>query len=512
MIADMPYATASQSQPRPLWSVAALTLGILAVGLAWTGFQQTDDLFYAEAASGWAKHGWFVSENHWGLRHMIVLPMALLFRLFGPGEAMLVAPMVVYVALLAGLVGTIAARVAGGLAAILAAMLIVTLPLVATAASYVTTDVPEAVFVLASALIFYRALERRQRGTALLAGVFAGMAFITRETTLALIAFYGVLFLANYGRDRAAYVWLGAGFCLVASLDTLYLWSATGDPLHRFAITQRGVEGDNPLTTTRVGDGFFNAFGVIEAPRWLQGALMLFTQQTIGLLPWFAVPAAILVLRRPATTPQGRLLRYFGLLGLVWFVILNWVLISLWVLPRYNVVPLAVLAICLGVALAALFQQGRRWLPGSLLALVLLGNLGLLALGGRDTIHGERSYALALRTYPDALVRTDSNTRNAADWLLLVDGTAGRAETGPPVPGGLYFFNPAPRRNWAAEWPVQQPDPSWQEVAAFAEPARPTAWLVNWLGLDRTLPKGVLGKLAPIPRRPVLYRIPTQPG
>jgi len=203
MIADMPYATASQSQPRPLWSVAALTLGILAVGLAWTGFQQTDDLFYAEAASGWAKHGWFVSENHWGLRHMIVLPMALLFRLFGPGEAMLVAPMVVYVALLAGLVGTIAARVAGGLAAILAAMLIVTLPLVATAASYVTTDVPEAVFVLASALIFYRALERRQRGTALLAGVFAGMAFITRETTLALIAFYGVLFLANYGRATA---------------------------------------------------------------------------------------------------------------------------------------------------------------------------------------------------------------------------------------------------------------------------------------------------------------------
>ena len=416
--------------PRLLWLFAAGLLALAAVGLSWAGFQQTDDLYYAEAAAGWAESGWFIADHHWGLRHMIVLPMALLFGLFGRSEFTLVAPMIGYVALLAVLVGMIAARVGGWLAALLAMLFTLALPVVATAASYVSTDVPEAVFVLASALLFHGALHRRHRGAALLAGICAGLAFITRETTLALVAFYGLLFLANYGRDRWAYVWLGAGFCLVAGIDTLFLWSGTGDPLYRIAVTRKGVDGDNPLTSTRVGDGFFNAFGVIEAPRWIQGPLMLFTSQAIGPLPWLAVPAAILVLRRSAATPEVGLLRYFGVLGLLWFVILNWLLVSLWVLPRYNIVPLAVLAICLGTALARLFAQRRIWLPAAGLGFVLLGDFALLASGGRDAIHGERSLARALRAYPAAMVRTDPSTRLAADWLLLLDGTARPASQG----------------------------------------------------------------------------------
>jgi 4-amino-4-deoxy-L-arabinose transferase-like glycosyltransferase len=486
----------------------ALGLGLLAIALAWTGFQQTDDLSYADAAWSWAERGWFLGENHWALRHMIVLPLAALFRLFGRSEAMLVAPMLVYVGLLAALGGLIAARIAGGLAGALAAALIVTLPVVANAASYVTTDVPEAFFVLASAFVFHRALEGRRRVVALLAGALAGMAFITRETTLALIVFYGLLFLANYGRDRWAYVWLGAGFCLVFGMDALFLWAGSGDPLYRFAITRKGVEGDNALTSIRVGDGFFNAMGVIEAPRWAQGPLMLLTSQKIGLLPWLALPAAVLLLRRAGATAEGRLLRYFGLLGLVWFGLLNWVLISLWVLPRYNFVPLAVLAICLGVGLARLFAKGRRWLAVALFAVVIGCNFGLLALGGRDAIHGERSYVQAVREHPGAVLRTDPSTRYAADWLLAIEGLASRAEAGPPLPGGLYFFNPAPRRGLPADWPVQRPDPGWQEVAAYPDPPRATGWLVTRFGLDRMLPAGLVAKLRPQPRRPALYRVP----
>ena len=489
--------------------LAVAGLALLAIGLAWTGFQQTDDLFYAGAAWGWAERGWYVGENHWGLRHLIVVPIALLFRLFGRSEATLVAPMMVYVVLLAGLGAAIAGRAAGALAAALTAALIVTIPLVATAASFVTTDVPEAVFVLASAFLFYRALDGRRRGIALLAGALAGMGFITRETTLALIVFYGLLFLTNYGRDRWAYVWLGAGFCLVVGLDAVFLWAGSGDPLYRLTVARKGLEADNALTTVRIGDGFFNSFGVIEAPRWLQGALMLFTNQTIGLLPWFGVPAAILVLRQPSATAQGHLLRYFGLLGLTWFVILNWVLISLWVLPRYNVVPLAVLAICLGVVLAGQFGQGRRWLPAACLALLICGNLGLIALGGRDTIHGERSYVQAVGDHPEAsVILTDPNTRTAAEWLLTIAGTEQRAKAGLPVPGGLYFFNPAPRRDLPADWSVQRPDPTWQEIAAFPDRPQPTARLVGWLGLERVLPKGLVTKLAPSLRRPALYRVP----
>ena len=501
----MPHAAVPTSR---LWMLLALGLGLLAIALAWTGFQQTDDLFYADAAGTWAERGWLLGDNHWALRHMIVLPLAALFRLFGRSEVALVAPMLLYAGLFAALVGLIAARIAGGLAGALAAALIVTVPVVATGASYVTTDVPEAFFVLASAFVFHRALEGRGRVAALLAGALAGMAFITRETTLALIVFYGLLFLANYGRDRWAYVWLGAGFCLVAGIDALCLWAASGDPFYRLAITRKGVEGDNPLTSTRVGDGFFNAMGVIEAPRWIQGPLMLFTSQTIGPLPWLALPAAVLLLRRAGATAEGRLLRYLGLLGLVWFGILNWALISLWVLPRYNVVPLAVLAICLGVGLARLFAGGRRWLPVALFALVIGGNLGLLALGGRDAIHGERSYARAVREHPGAVVRTDPSTRQAADWLLTIEGLASRAEAGPPVPGGLYFFNPAPRRRLPADWPVQRPDPGWQELAAYPEAPRATARLVTLLGLDRMLPKGLVAKLKPQPRRPALYPVP----
>jgi len=78
----------------------------------------------------------------------------------------------------------------------------------------------------------------------------------------------------------------------------------------------------------------------------------------------------------------------------------------------------------------------------------------------------------------------------------------------PPRPGGLHFFKPAPRRGLPADWPVQRPDPGGQEVAAYPDPPRATGWLVTRFGLDRMLPAGLVAKLRPQPRRPVLYRVP----
>src|SRR4051812_6811269 len=64
--------------------------------LGWVGYIESDDWFYAEAARNWAAHFPFIGSTHWGLRHMIVLPMAASFAIAGLGEGSLVLPLMIY--------------------------------------------------------------------------------------------------------------------------------------------------------------------------------------------------------------------------------------------------------------------------------------------------------------------------------------------------------------------------------------------------------------------------------
>ena len=89
-----------------LWGRTALhvTLLVALVGftswLGYTGFIASDDWSYSEAAIGWLDHFPYVGTNHWGLRHAVVLPVALSFLLSGINEVSMILPTRVYLVLL----------------------------------------------------------------------------------------------------------------------------------------------------------------------------------------------------------------------------------------------------------------------------------------------------------------------------------------------------------------------------------------------------------------------------
>src|SRR5262249_38222650 len=140
------------------------------------------------------------------------------------------------------------ARLVGVATAVFATCLLALTPLFSLLASYVVTDLVETLFVMASFWFFYFAPDSRHRRTLLLlAGLCAGFAWITRETSLVLIVFYGVLFLLGRRIRRLEYFWIAGGFLVVVGIDAAYLASASGDFFYRYHLTLKGVASDNPI-------------------------------------------------------------------------------------------------------------------------------------------------------------------------------------------------------------------------------------------------------------------------
>ena len=62
-----------------IWMLLAASVcafGIL-VGIFWVGFLGSDDLLYWRGSDGWLIHIPYLGDDHWSLRHTLVIPMAL---------------------------------------------------------------------------------------------------------------------------------------------------------------------------------------------------------------------------------------------------------------------------------------------------------------------------------------------------------------------------------------------------------------------------------------------------
>ena len=485
----------------------AVVLALASLCLTWVGFTESDDVFYAQAAMGWVRQPPFLGDSHWALRHCIVLPMAVLFRLFGQSEAMLVLPSLLYAAGLLALLAHIAWRLHGWLASAFTIAIAGTIPVIATGASLVSTDLPEAFFVIASLWVFHRGLPGPRAAMLLWSGGLAGFAVITRETAVALLVLYAILFAIGYGGRRRAYPWLALGVAIVVGLDWLYLTSLSGDPLYRWHIALAGVRGDGP----QMAGAFATApgldrFGAVDVPRWLKPFAATFANQSFGLFPWLAVPATIWVITGgPARARPGSAL--IGALALTWFVVLGFLLMPwLWVIPRYYAVC-TVLAVPLAIALAHAARVGRRWIACAALALVIGSGTALNLGATTDQMAGERALAGFAPDTPE-IIHTDPATEQGARWLLERQGAGDRVSAGLPQAGSLYFYNSRPRRALPADWPIRAPPPDWVRVKGFDVPPRWTRILVTAFGLGRVLPAGLIGKLDPPPHVIGIYRVP----
>ncbi len=486
--------------------LVAIVFAALAAG-AWVGFIESDDLEYAQNAAQWLDAPPHLAGSHWGLRHLIVLPIAAAFAVLGRGEAGLLLPTVLYSAGIVAMTGLCVGRVAGALAGVIAALLVVSLPVVLTGASMVYSDTTETFFVLASLWAYWFATRSGRGGLFVASGVLAGCAFITRETTVALLGLYLVLFLMA-PRRIMDFVRMGAGFLAVVGLDAVLLWAASGDPFWRLTVSSRGVAGDNPaLAHFQVNAGGLDRHGVIVAPRPIQALLAVFANQQMGLLPWVAVPAAIALARRPALGRRRSAAVHFAGLALVWFGLLSYAFTFMWIVPRYQTVAMVALCVPLAIWLAERIGAGAWRLP-ALLVLAILGSGAALALvADRELLFGERGLVAFART-TQGPIRTDPATLRGAEWLLQVEGLRDRVSAGPCEPGLLCYANPRPRRPLPAGWVRPEVPPGAPVLIEVPRGRSMVAAILARSGLLAVMPGAVRAKLDPPPLVARGFRMP----
>lgn len=513
----------------------ALTLIAVIARFAWTGFIESDDVFYTHAARGWAEHFPYLGTTHWGLRHTIVLPIALCFVLFGQNEVTLILPFLVYACAFLTIIFFWTRSISSSRDGLFAALLVAATPVFAGWATIAVDDIPEACFILASVWVFHSAVRRSASHgerlpidappasrlgppptwRLLLAGGLAGLAFITRETTAALLIYYGVLFLIGYGGRRLDYVWMGVGFACIYLIDAGLLYAASGDPFYRFDVSLTGVGHDNPSMDKTEATALYNRHGVLNLPRWIQAPSAILANQKFGLFFWAAIPAAFALAVTPDRSHQRDTVRLLSGLALTWFLVTSYAMYFLWIIPRYQTVTMGALAIPLAIALGRVIVRGHQRAAYAVLA-VMLGTGSLLTvMGDTNPLFGERALArfaaLEQRDSQDRhgesrRIVTDTDTLHSAGLLLDWNGGGSLVSDGQPAPGDLFFWNEHPRRDPP---PGRiRPAAGWKLLARFEAPRNPIAVFFRSSGLISFLPASIATKLDAPPRIAEVYQIP----
>ncbi len=490
---------------------------IVAAAALWqavfVGFLASDDGSYLLAARHWLHDFPFVGNDHWSLRHTVVLPLAAIIALFGEGEHVIALEGLIYQVGILVVAGYFVLRVAGPMAAVAVIAALASLPVLAIQSTIVNDDLAELFFVALSLWLFLSAVEHGGRTSPLLgAGAAAGLAMISRESSAALLLAYGILFLSGFGMARWRY-WLMAGPFLVIELgEMLYYGFFVGDPFHRIRVLLDVVQLDQSVSLPTIG---FDRRGVLRVGPIVDPFIMVFSRIDFGLIFYWAIPAVLWVFtaRRERGAPS-RTARVMLLAGVTWLAFNAVALRTSGALPRYY----AMTAYAAAVVAAIWFGQvawprrPRRALAG--LALVLAGNAAGLYLANKDPLFGPHALAAYLATSDVPRVTIDPELAARSEILLKWSGEWDRVSTAPPQAGDLVFHDP-----WIFDQPWQltpktaasaafAPKPNWQLYWRREEDRKYIGVLVERLGLDRFLPAPILSRLNR-PRPPVtIYRVP----
>ena len=281
----------------------------------------------------------------------------------------------------------------------------------------------------------------------------------------------------------------------------------------QFHISMGAVTSDNPLApkgaaALPVQDGL-DFSGLITAPRLIQPLLMLFTAHTFGPIFFLVIPAGLWLWKNRATRETlFEIARLSGLLGLIWFLTLSYVLIVLYVDPRYFSVTVYSALLIVALWLRTLSLQRISF---GLIALLSVGNLLMIYLDNKNLIFGEKTLVAVARA-SDEPIYTDPATLNGAKFLLEHTAKGHNVIAGLAPAGGLFFYNSLPGRFEFYSDSVGRFEPraTWTLLQSFNEEPKLSARILSASGLEAVLPAGVAQKLDPPLHRCSLYRLPTR--
>jgi 4-amino-4-deoxy-L-arabinose transferase-like glycosyltransferase len=490
----------SRFEPAVLHHILLLMTLSGSLWFAWTGFIASDDEYYAEAGMGWLHDFPYVATHFGTVRAAVGIPIAIMLGFFGEHEFTVVLSTCLFFAATASLTLVMLTRLIGAVPALVSSCVMATVPLFALKSTIASADVPELFFVASSFWLFLIACQRERKILLLLAaGVCAGLAFSAHEITVALLLYYGVLFLVGQGIPRREYWIMAIGFLAVIAVECLYYGVMTGNPLHRFALLLGGaVLGDR----TEVGVGQVAGGGTLHIWGPVDPLVMLFLKHEFGLLGLAAVPGLwwAFVARRSDGSQALTAARRFAGLGFVWFLVAAIVLRNMTLLPRYYMVTAYCLFIVIALwACVGLWPERRRFVLTAS-ALFFITNVLAIYVDNKNPRFGERSLVEYLGASSGA-VYTDPLTAEDTDWFCRwAKADCARIIAGAPSAGQVYFYNPRnadrPTRFVSLDRvPLYRPRDQWQEIWRKEEPRKASAIVIERLGLASWAPHALFSKL-----------------
>jgi len=426
---DTPNAEAANRPVSPL-AHAGLLAGVLLLGLAlrlavFTGFERGDDMQYITNAYQLAEGRLEARYDFAQARLAMTGPLALLFRIFGPGLGV-----VVILPLAWSLGGIVLAYVTGRVVyrdsrvGLLGAALLAIYPLDVLMATQYFPNFGAAVFLWAAFLCLFMGEKETSTVYYFGAGFAFGLALLYHETAIfALLPL--LLYLVYRRRWDWRYVIAGFGFLAAMLIETATFAWLFGDPLYR-------IRSVGPIATTVSSEAArpIRPGGPLFSP-----VVALVTNHEYGLFPVFVVFAAVGLMRRQ-DRPSAPLLVF--LICVACYTLWGTVKISryqpLRPWPRYT--ALVTIPVMLLIARWIMLLARTRWRCALLGVLVLSSALGLYLDNSRTARslgnalhafwrHQEKLFVVPGHAYMDLFIA--NNLKPPADVEILGKGASGHA-------------------------------------------------------------------------------------
>ncbi len=477
------------------------------VYLNWVGFISSDDAVYVKGAYGLLNEFPFLGE-HGTFRFIITVPVAIFMSIFGENEIAIALISIIYSLAFIALLTRFVDKAAGRRAVLIIAPMLITSPILVINASIASIDVIEAFFVFASLIYFIQASKSLENTgkTLVLSGAMAGLAFLTRETTVFLLVFYGILFLLGIGIKRIQYFTMAFGFFFVWGLEALYFWVFSGDPFYRIS---RSFGHDSTIDRTIDLAGNLIIHPVIDP------LLVLLFNQEFGLLFWALAGLVLWWFLRGKKQEEIALeagkdkhvyaCKLVAGLGLVWFLCAGGVGNLLPLNPRYFLVTNIAAIIVTGLFIndMAARSGATARVSFTIVFCILVGNLVGLWAENKNFLFAEKQLA-GLAALEKQTIYTDGETFHRARYLLKWNDALEKVEQrDADNVCGLYFQN----RKYAKYAPVgakviseYYPDDSFLKVH------------LKQIGVFHLLPKPLTFRLNGGHEGAVLYLINTPDG
>lgn len=464
------------------WPALLLVAILLTLALGWTGYIASDDAAYYEGALRWLTDPPFPGGDHWTTRFPIILSLAAALAIFGKGYvAMSAAALAWYLALVA-IIGLFTARIGGRTAGWIAAILVATLPVVASEASTIGCDLAEAFFLIAGLWLIGSASTGWKHAFA--AGLCFGLAIISRETAALALLGFAPLFLLGRPISRKALLVMGGGAVCLLLGEAAFQWALTGEPLRRYTIA---FHHDSHIDRAANLEGNLLVHPVIDP------LLVLLINNDFALLFWLGLAAVVSGFHHRLDKLQRRRLLVPAALAASAFLLVALLTTKLVLNPRYFTLPALVAAIVTAIWLAGLGARARLMLLGAAVA----ANLLMVSAQNAHPQWAAEALVLAAAEHNGEAVFTDPETRHRAEHRLAFAGLT-NAHAAAPTPGRLYLaaedegsFGPRP-------------------LARYAPPPTPLGEAVRALGLAHALPATIARRLLEPTPAMLLWRVDAQ--